>query len=186
MNHDVRPPLRVAKPLNLAHLSLAPVLLSKAPPAAFAMQRLSTQSTRRSPATRPRGGCRRPRTAPWPAAALMQLRDLLRADVGVAAQVLKALVGDVVIHKQHVDGYENPQMVAPVHDQRRAGFGGARAWEADGSRRRSRPGLGFHSLEADCQAGADGWPSRRDRSPYLRPQGGRPQAAENRTQELIP
>jgi hypothetical protein len=32
--------------------------------------------------------------------------------VGVAAQVLKALVGDVVIQKQHVDGYENPQMVA--------------------------------------------------------------------------
>jgi hypothetical protein len=30
----------------------------------------------------------------------------------VAAQVLKALAGDVVIHKQHVDGYENPQMVA--------------------------------------------------------------------------
>jgi hypothetical protein len=32
--------------------------------------------------------------------------------VGIAAQVLKALVGDVVIQKQHVDGYELPQMVA--------------------------------------------------------------------------
>ena len=30
----------------------------------------------------------------------------------MATQVLKALVGDVVIQKQHVDGYENPQMVA--------------------------------------------------------------------------
>ena len=30
----------------------------------------------------------------------------------MAAQVLKALVGDVVIQKQHVDGYEKPQMVA--------------------------------------------------------------------------
>jgi hypothetical protein len=45
-------------------------------------------------------------------AALGKLRDLLQGDVSVAAQVLKALVGDVVIRKQHVDGYENPQMVA--------------------------------------------------------------------------
>jgi DNA invertase Pin-like site-specific DNA recombinase len=45
-------------------------------------------------------------------AALGKLRDLLQGDVGVAAQVLRALVGDVVIQKQHVDGYENPQMVA--------------------------------------------------------------------------
>jgi hypothetical protein len=45
-------------------------------------------------------------------AALGRLRELLQGDVGVAAQVLKALVGDVVIQKQHVDGYENPQMVA--------------------------------------------------------------------------
>ena len=45
-------------------------------------------------------------------AALGKLRDLLQGDVSVAAQVLKALVGDVVIQKQHVDGYENPQMVA--------------------------------------------------------------------------
>jgi site-specific DNA recombinase len=45
-------------------------------------------------------------------AALGKLRDLLQGDVGVAAQVLKALVGDVVIQKQHVDGYEKPQMVA--------------------------------------------------------------------------
>jgi hypothetical protein len=45
-------------------------------------------------------------------AALGKLRELLQGDVGVAAQVLKALVGDVVIQKQHVDGYENPQMVA--------------------------------------------------------------------------
>jgi site-specific DNA recombinase len=45
-------------------------------------------------------------------ATLGKLRELLQGDVGVAAQVLKALVGDVVIQKQHVDGYENPQMVA--------------------------------------------------------------------------
>ena len=45
-------------------------------------------------------------------AALGKLRDLLQGDVSVAAHVLKALVGDVVIQKQHVDGYENPQMVA--------------------------------------------------------------------------
>ena len=45
-------------------------------------------------------------------AALGKLRELLQSDVGVAAQVLKALVGDVVIQKQHVDGCENPQMVA--------------------------------------------------------------------------
>ena len=45
-------------------------------------------------------------------AALTHLRELLQGDVDVAAQVLKALVGDVVIQKQHVDGYENPQMAA--------------------------------------------------------------------------
>jgi DNA invertase Pin-like site-specific DNA recombinase len=45
-------------------------------------------------------------------AALGRLRDLLQGDVGVAAQVLKLLVGDVVIETQHVDGYEKPQMVA--------------------------------------------------------------------------
>ena len=44
--------------------------------------------------------------------ALGKLRDLLQSDVGVAAQVLKALVGDVILQKQHVDGYKNPQMVA--------------------------------------------------------------------------
>jgi hypothetical protein len=45
-------------------------------------------------------------------AALGKLRDLLQGDVGVAAQVLKALVGDVVITTQQVEGYEKPQMVA--------------------------------------------------------------------------
>ncbi len=45
-------------------------------------------------------------------AALGKLRELLQGDMGVAAQVLKALVGDVILQKQHVDGYENPQMVA--------------------------------------------------------------------------
>jgi hypothetical protein len=37
---------------------------------------------------------------------------LLQGDVGVAAQVLKALVGDVVIERQQVEGHEKPQMVA--------------------------------------------------------------------------
>ena len=44
-------------------------------------------------------------------AALTQLRDLLQGDVGAAAQVLKALVGDVVITTQQVEGQEKPQMV---------------------------------------------------------------------------
>jgi len=37
---------------------------------------------------------------------------MLQGDVGVVAQVLKALVGDVVIEKQQVEGHEKPQMVA--------------------------------------------------------------------------
>ena len=37
---------------------------------------------------------------------------MLQGDVGVAAQVLKALVGDVVIEKQRIEGHEKPQMVA--------------------------------------------------------------------------
>jgi len=45
-------------------------------------------------------------------AVLTQLRDLLQGDVGVAAQVLKALVGDVVLEKRQVEGQAKPQMVA--------------------------------------------------------------------------
>jgi hypothetical protein len=45
-------------------------------------------------------------------AALGKLREMLQGDVGVAAQVLKALVGDVVIERQQVEGQEKPQMVA--------------------------------------------------------------------------
>jgi DNA invertase Pin-like site-specific DNA recombinase len=45
-------------------------------------------------------------------AALTQLRDLLLGDVGVAAQLLKALVGDVVIESREVEGQAKPQMVA--------------------------------------------------------------------------
>jgi DNA invertase Pin-like site-specific DNA recombinase len=45
-------------------------------------------------------------------AALGKLRDLLQGDVGVAAQVLKALVGDVVIETRQVEKQEKPQMVA--------------------------------------------------------------------------
>jgi hypothetical protein len=45
-------------------------------------------------------------------AALGKLRELLQGDVGVAAQVLKALVGDVVIEARQVEGQEKPQMVA--------------------------------------------------------------------------
>ena len=45
-------------------------------------------------------------------AALGKLRDLLQGDVGVAAQVLKAIVGAVVIEKRKIEGQEGPQMVA--------------------------------------------------------------------------
>jgi DNA invertase Pin-like site-specific DNA recombinase/transcription initiation factor TFIIIB Brf1 subunit/transcription initiation factor TFIIB len=45
-------------------------------------------------------------------AALTQLRDLLQGDVGVAAQVLKALVGDVILETREVEGKAKPQMVA--------------------------------------------------------------------------
>jgi hypothetical protein len=45
-------------------------------------------------------------------AALGQLRDLLQSDLGVAAQVLKALVGDVVLEKRQVEGQPQPQMIA--------------------------------------------------------------------------
>jgi hypothetical protein len=41
-----------------------------------------------------------------------KLRDLLQGDVGVASQVLKALVGDVVIETRQVEEQEKPQMVA--------------------------------------------------------------------------
>ena len=45
-------------------------------------------------------------------AALTQLRDLLHSDVGLAAPVLKELVGDVVIEARTVEGEAKPQMFA--------------------------------------------------------------------------
>jgi hypothetical protein len=45
-------------------------------------------------------------------AALTQLRDLLQGDVGIAAQVIKALVGDVILETRQVEGQAKPQMVA--------------------------------------------------------------------------
>ena len=45
-------------------------------------------------------------------AALTHLRVLLQGDVGVAAQVLKALVGDVILETRQVEGQQKPQMVA--------------------------------------------------------------------------
>ncbi len=45
-------------------------------------------------------------------AALTQLRDLLQGDVGIAAQVLKALVGDVILETRQVEDKAKPQMVA--------------------------------------------------------------------------
>jgi hypothetical protein len=44
--------------------------------------------------------------------ALGNLRELLEGNVGVAAQVLKALVGDVVIEARPVEGRRSPEMVA--------------------------------------------------------------------------
>jgi hypothetical protein len=45
-------------------------------------------------------------------AALGNLRELLQAEVGVAAQVLKALVGDVVVEARKVEGKARPEIVA--------------------------------------------------------------------------
>jgi site-specific DNA recombinase len=45
-------------------------------------------------------------------AELGRLRELLQGEVGVAAQVLKALVGDVVIEIRQGEGQEKPQMLA--------------------------------------------------------------------------
>ena len=60
--------------------------------------------------------CRRPKVKSIKekdvVAALTQLRDLLQGDVGIAAQVLKALVGDVMLETRQVDGKAKPQMVA--------------------------------------------------------------------------
>jgi hypothetical protein len=45
-------------------------------------------------------------------AALTRLCELLQGDVGLAAQVLKALVGDVVLELRQGEGQTEPQMVA--------------------------------------------------------------------------
>ena len=44
--------------------------------------------------------------------ALTQLREVLLSDVGRAAPVLQALVGDVVIESRKVEGQKRPEMVA--------------------------------------------------------------------------
>ncbi|MEX0670565.1 MAG: recombinase family protein [Pirellulales bacterium] len=45
-------------------------------------------------------------------AALGNLRDLLQAEVGIAAQVLKSLVGDVTVEARRLEGKARPEMVA--------------------------------------------------------------------------
>jgi hypothetical protein len=45
-------------------------------------------------------------------AALTRLRELLQGDVGFASQMLKALVGDVVIESRTVEGKAKPELVA--------------------------------------------------------------------------
>ena len=44
--------------------------------------------------------------------ALSRLRDVLLSDVGTAAPVLRALVGDVIVESKKVDGQKRPEMVA--------------------------------------------------------------------------
>jgi hypothetical protein len=76
-------------------------------------------------------------------AALTRLRELLQGDIGVASQVLKDLVGDVVIEARKVEGKTRPEMVArftinamtalAVLDRRRAGASDGTAmdpWDA--------------------------------------------------------
>ncbi len=45
-------------------------------------------------------------------ASLGNLREALQGDVGVAAQMLKALIGDVVIESRQIEGRRSPEMVA--------------------------------------------------------------------------
>ena len=45
-------------------------------------------------------------------AAPRRMLRLLQGDVGIAAQVLKALVGDVILETRQVEGQAKPQMVA--------------------------------------------------------------------------
>jgi len=60
--------------------------------------------------------CRRPKVKSVKekdvVAALTQLRDLLQGDVGIAAQALKALVGDVILEARQVEGKTKLPMVA--------------------------------------------------------------------------
>jgi len=93
--------------------------------------------------------------------ALGNLRELLEGNVGVAAQVLKALVGDVVIEARPVEGRRSPEMVATFTIDGIRGFAaldrgkGVRAddptvglWEFLHGDRWTMPGTGgFRGLE---------------------------------------
>jgi hypothetical protein len=105
-------------------------------------------------------------------AALTQLRDLLQGDVGIAAQVLKALVGDVVLETRQVEGKAKPQMVArftinavpalAVLDRGRPGETDGTSWPAacserpDGLAGRATPKEVIMPLNRKChRAGGD-------------------------------
>jgi len=97
-------------------------------------------------------------------AALGQLRDLLQGEVGVAAQVLKALVGDVVIEARKVEGKARPEMVArftinavPAFAELNRGKAGksddptVNMWEfLHGDRWTKRPGAGFRERDVEA------------------------------------
>jgi exonuclease VII large subunit len=72
---------------------------------------------------------------------LGKLRDPLQGDVGVTAQVTKALVGEVAIEKRQVDGYHKPQMVARFTINAIPALAVLERGGANRSRRCTRPGL---------------------------------------------
>ena len=64
--------------------------------------------------------------------ALTQLGEVLYADVGRAAPVLHALIGDVVVESREVDWHKRPEMVAKFTMRRHPGPCRARARHGPG------------------------------------------------------
>lgn len=117
-------------------------------------------------------------------AALGKLRDLLQGDVGVAAQVLKALVGDVVIETRQVDEQEKPQMVA------RFSINAVPALAVlERNRPKDRddaPVSVWGSIHPSPGLSRQQWAAPRGGcSTRLQPQGSRKKAAKNPAQDLI-
>jgi hypothetical protein len=97
-------------------------------------------------------------------AALTRLRELLQGDVGVTSQVLKAVVGDVVIEARRGGRQIAARDGGPVHHQSHPGSGGARPRWGRSERQHVDGPVGCRRPTGTRSHGRRGNPAQRGRS----------------------